>query len=436
MLPEKDAAVYVDQQPEQSLIGLIHRKVFRPSLIQAGVVIFDQGLTSVTTFLVGILLARGCTKGEFGLYVLGNTILLFGHGFHRAIIGVPFTVLSPKYNDDSYSRYLGSSIVFQLGYCFISLTTLILVSLYFYYYTHSNLAAVFAMLSFAMFGQYLRDFIRFVLLARLNVFKCAILGSSINLIVLISLYAIYSTGKLTVVLAFGVIAAGSILPSILFLLFLYKKAKVNTAFLKGHFLKNWKLGKWIVASNIAFMFSSQIFPWLLVFFWGKEYVAELGVCQGATRILAPLTLGLSSILLPKMSRISSNTRLRMLTIKIITILSLFAIFGLIAVVFAGEWFVSAIYSNKYSGLKILIIMCFCNYLIGMLSMPINSALYSIKRTDVAFKSLVISSVIALSLGLFLTWEMAAIGVCIGMFISSVAATSYKLAVLFKMLRLK
>lgn len=65
------------------LIDILRNK----ETINSGIItIIDQAIVSVTGFVMGIIVARTCDKTEFGLFVLGLTILTFALSLQSSVI--------------------------------------------------------------------------------------------------------------------------------------------------------------------------------------------------------------------------------------------------------------------------------------------------------------------------------------------------------------
>ena len=75
----------------------------------------DQAVASTTNFLTGVIIGRACTKEEFGLYMLGFTILFFATDLHASLVSTPYMIYSPRLKGRAHSLYTGSSLIHELG---------------------------------------------------------------------------------------------------------------------------------------------------------------------------------------------------------------------------------------------------------------------------------------------------------------------------------
>jgi len=53
----------------------------------------DQAVASATNFLTGVIIGRACTKEQFGLYMLGFSIVLFVMSLQTSLISTPYMVI-------------------------------------------------------------------------------------------------------------------------------------------------------------------------------------------------------------------------------------------------------------------------------------------------------------------------------------------------------
>lgn len=87
----------------------------RPTTRKGVVTLADQAVASATNFLTGVIIGRACTKEQFGLYMLGFSIVLFVMSLQNSLISTPYMVYSPRLKGNEHIRYTGSTLIHQLG---------------------------------------------------------------------------------------------------------------------------------------------------------------------------------------------------------------------------------------------------------------------------------------------------------------------------------
>lgn len=95
-----------------------------------------------------------------------------------------------------------------------------------------------------------------------------------------------------------------------------------------------------------------------------------------------------------------------------------------------------LYSDKYSGLKIELVLAAIASIISGSTTCINAALDSLKRTDVAFGGLVISFVVTITLGVSLAYFYGIKGALFAMICSNIVNLMYRYRGLSKVLKYK
>lgn len=103
--------------PSPHSLGFLSRwraRLTGPTARMGVVAVADQALVSGTNFVTAILLARLCTKEEFGAYVLALSVLFFLNGIQTALITGPMMVLGAAKEHDEFRRYVTALGVFQL----------------------------------------------------------------------------------------------------------------------------------------------------------------------------------------------------------------------------------------------------------------------------------------------------------------------------------
>ena len=71
----------------------------------------DQCGYSLISFVMGILLARACTKDAYGTFVLAMTLVFFSKVVQRSLVTVPFSVLYPRCQIEEQRRYFSHSVM-------------------------------------------------------------------------------------------------------------------------------------------------------------------------------------------------------------------------------------------------------------------------------------------------------------------------------------
>ncbi len=98
---------------ENILIG--GKSLFRKGVeSQAVASLVDQAIFNAGNFLRGVILARMVSQGEFGLFTLGWTVIVFLESAHTTLVSTPYTVYCPRLKGAALARFTGSALVQHL----------------------------------------------------------------------------------------------------------------------------------------------------------------------------------------------------------------------------------------------------------------------------------------------------------------------------------
>lgn len=427
---------------QQSLSRWLAAKIFQPSVRQALVTLVDQGFCSVTNFLTGVLLARACSKEEYGLYVLSFTLLVVVMDIQVSLSGTPFTVLSPYLKNRDRQFYFGSTLIQHLAVSvlaaigFIIAATVLSVTGRLHGFVNVLLT-----LAVASVFMLLRDFMRFVFLSQLRVWASMLMGVIANVATIGLLFWAYFNAKLTVPIGYLIMAGCSGLTALLILLKEKKQISFSTKRFYEHLRNNWTFGKWLVAQAIVDFVAIRLYPWALILFKDSSAVAAYGICVIFAGVINPLLMGLNRFLGPRAAHVASNKtpafaevnlslRKRVSRVHreiycwmalIVAPLFLF----LISAFLFGERAIVAIYGGKFAGVGSIFSIYLLSQVIAAEGVVISAGTNALKRPDISFKAQIVGLTATITVGLFLAYRWGTLGAVIGVCVSRLVTLGYQ-----------
>jgi hypothetical protein len=108
----------------QSLFGFRLASLSERGLFQGLFSLADQGVASITNFVTGVILARACSKEEFGLYMLAFTLILLVTDMQTALIATPYMVYGPRLKGRAQALYSGSTLIHQMAFSIAAMIAL------------------------------------------------------------------------------------------------------------------------------------------------------------------------------------------------------------------------------------------------------------------------------------------------------------------------
>lgn len=397
---------------------------------QGAIVLFDQGFLSIANFITGVLVARACSKEEYGTYVLAWSLLLIFSSVLRAIVQVPFTVYLPRLDKNKQDVYQGSALIHTLvlGIVF----TLLIISApafpFMQYGQLEELVTISTILSILIIPFLLREFIRSALFARLNFFASLAANAAATTIQLAAIVTLYSTNKLQLTNAFESILASSIFATTLMLWSHRKMIVIKSKSILTDLARGWGISKWVLLNAGGLIGVSQAFPWLLLSLVDAEAVAVYGAAMAVSTVVSPLLRAVNSYVLPRMAHGfregDTSTLNRMLKRSILVMAVPYGAWTIIGSIYS-EGIMTLLYSSEYSGYGLTVVLLLVKNMIESVSAPLTSTLLTLERPEITTKALFMGTISTLSLGPLAIMEYSVNGAAAAAIISSTIVSLYK-----------
>jgi O-antigen/teichoic acid export membrane protein len=418
-----------DETPRSNLMKKGIDWFFKPTVRNGWVALANQGVFSGTNFLTGVIIGRSCSKGEFGLYMLGFSIVLFVFDLQVALISTPYMVYSPRLKGRSLRLYSGSSLIHQLALTIIILSALaVWGGLLSFGLGPPGLArvmwALVAVIAFIMF----REFVRRICFAHLRMEIALLLDCCVAVVQIVGLIILYRLGILSANRAYWVIGCACAIAGTGWL-FLNRKAFIlQVSQSLSDFKHNWKFGKWVFFSGLLWAASMNLYPWFLTVFHGTASVGVWGACLGVMALVnVPLT-GVQNFLGPKIANVyaAGGVRaLRKFAFKASLVLGL--VMGLLscALFIIGGPLLVLFYGDKYSGNGLVVSMLALGLVAASVAFAFSRAFFAIERADVDFKINFIPLFILFTIGLWLVRSFGPLGAASGLLLAHLAASGVR-----------
>jgi O-antigen/teichoic acid export membrane protein len=398
----------------------------------------DQAVFSATNFLTGVIIGRSCSKEDFGLYMLGFSIILFILTIHNSIIAAPYTIHSAHLKGSLLSRYKGSTLIHQFGISLAAVLFLLVVNFTLSFdYGPEGLNEIIKTLILIITFILLREFIRRVSFAHLHMGVAFALDSVVALfqlggLLILAYYSLLSPSR-----AYWMSGAACGAAALIWLLFMQREMIVRFTEVLSDFEKNWSIGKWSLSANIAVILTNQLYFWFITLFKGAADAGILAACQGVIFLANPFLLGTKNILMPKTALAFVNRGpdglIRLVTGATILISTVMGIFSL-SIFAAGDKLAVIIYGTKYSGTGSVISMLALSLLVSAIALGPAHGLMALKRFDLNFKVDIIAFFITLTFGMLLVRSYGLIGVGLSLLVSNTVTTIIRLLIFNRQVR--
>ena len=155
--------------------------------------------------------------------------------------------------------------------------------------------------------------------------------------------------------------------------------------LKYYLLRNWVLGRWILASQATSVLAVNMMPWLIVLWLGPTATGIFAACDSILRFANPIIISLTNVLTPQASISFSDggmPALRRIVWKASALLSLFLSAFCVLLAVAGEFILSRSFGDSYSAYWATLVVLGLNQLVCRLALAPGRALVVLERADI------------------------------------------------------
>lgn len=407
--------------------------------VRRGVVaLADQGVVSATNFLTGVIIGRSCIKEEFGLYMLGFSIVLFAMNLQTSLISTPYMIYSSRLTGREYARYTGSTLIHQLGLSALIIIILVIAGVVLSLGVgHHGLVPVVWALVVVITVILLREFARRICFVNMRFKTALFLDSGVAVVQICGLLFLGYFGLLTATKAYWVIGLASGIGAVAWLIRMRKTFAVQLTWGISDFRRNWSSGKWLFASGFLYALSMNLYPWILAAFHGTASAGVWAACFGIVSIGNPLLVGVQNFLGPKIVHTYAQGRakaFRQFVLKAGAVFSLVITPLFVALLFFGGSLVVIFYGDKYTGNGLVVSILALNLLISTFAFSFSRALFAMERVDVDFAVNFVFLFVLLTLGLYLIKAFGPLGIAFSLLIGNTAVCAFRYLFLIRLSR--
>ena len=251
------------------------------NIVAAGLTFADQGIVSLASFLLMVLLARELPAADFGAFVLVYMAIYLANNVQTSLVSRPLNLIGANLGEPAFREY--ASRLFSLQILITALFALAgFAAAFSARFMSEPTALLFAVTTLALIGWQLQEFARQIQFTRRRagaVLAVDVLGYGGQVVLL---GVLLTAGSLTAVSAMLVLA-GSLALSAAFGL---RRIGVRPRGMPYPILRmHWRMGRWIMGDNLGQWLSTMLFPFLTAAFAGT---AATAVYRLVMNVVAPL----------------------------------------------------------------------------------------------------------------------------------------------------
>ena len=394
-----------------------------PWAMKGGLALLDQGIFSGSNFVISILLARWMSAEQYGMYADAFAVFLFLLNFHQALLLEPMLV----FGSSAYRRclhgymkvlvllHLGMTFVMALGLC-ISAVIVSKVG------QGSGLSGALLGVAFATPTVLLLWLIRRAFYLKLSPAPSVRAALIYCVLTMGGLALVYRYHYLSAFSAFLLMGFGGLGASIVLLQYLMSELSSNetTPPLLDIWRRHWRYGRWALGANALMWIPINAFYPILSKLSGMTQAGELKALMNLASPMLQACAALHMLLLPYSARVfeARGPEGINLVLKRMTLLCAGCAipYWMMVLAFQRSAF-RVLYSGRYTDVAYLLPVVALASVAGSAFYGPCIALRSIEAPNSIFAAVLISSCIAVAVGIPLTWAWGVSGAVWGIALS-------------------
>ncbi len=389
------------------------------TVLKGSLAVIDQAMVSGGNFLFSLLLARYLTIKEYGVFILGFSLLILFRRIQASLIISPMLVLSADMDRSNIRKYFGSLGILQL---ILSLTISILLVGSTKIVTSLSSGGSICFISFcamaiASFSFQFQDFFRRMLFTQRKIRSAFQNDIVCTMLKFIGLTAAIITGHISVFNAFIIIFISSLIASLYGYLQCFKTIQIDLSTLKKVAKTNWDYGKWLLSAGVARWVSGQINIFLAAAFISVSATGVIGAVNNIYGVINVVVQGLRGFILPYASMRIKNAGYIYLK-KLVSTICVSGVIGIviyfIIAISASQPILDFLYNGKYNDYGYMVVLLGINALFSFLSYPFSLGLLLLKNTKTILYGNLFSSVVSIFISVPMVIIWGIYGACLSM----------------------
>ncbi len=429
--PDGRAAVHAGAAPKtESPAARLGRSWGRGT--RAGVLaLADQAIVSGVRFLTAMVLGRLGGAGELGAYTLAFSLMLAALAVQDALILGPYIVFGNRLKGSRRSAYMGSVFLeagtlatFALGAFSVAALVLYQTS------PASALAGTMGVLGVALPFILLHQLGRRFAFAELDLRTAILLDAASGAVQVVGLGLLAATGALSAPAVFGLAGLAGALPGLGWAMAKCRRATIRWHEVSGDLRANWRLGRWMLASQLTSVAGIYAAGWLLAFRMDLHATGIYAACASIVCLTNPILLGFNNVLFPRAALAfaeGGRAEVRRVSRRAMGLLTGLMGLAAVALIAFGQYILAAAYGPGFAEYHHVIAILAVATMLSAAAMAAEQGLLALERSDIAFAAQFCAVGTACVGSFALIPPFGVVGAALGPLVGSAVAASILLA---------
>ena len=356
----------------------------------------DQALISGTSFVTAVVVGRCCGAETLGLYTLIVAAVAMTVGVADQLITAPYMMFHHRRRGRALTAYQGSVLLHQL--LMICVTAAVTAGVTaFVRSPETRLVGV--ILTLTLPGLLMRAYLREMALAHNRIMELLLLDGWICGCQLLTVSLMMLAGATNLTTLFALTGSASLISVVLWWRTVRSRLRFCRRACRIHWQRNWRFGRWALATHLAGCSTPYVMPWVLFALCGKAETGLLGSASVIVGVANILLSGLADFLTPRAARAYATggvIRLRSILRSMLAI-SLLAIGSVcvIAVLF-GQSIVDTLYDGRFSDVGTLISLLTFSVLANAVGNVAGNGLWALNLPRANFVADMLTLIVAIA----------------------------------------
>lgn len=395
-------SVALSERPGQTgtqttgLLAALHARLESSDALASLCAVADQALISGTSFVTAVAVGRCCGAESLGLYTLIVAAVAMTVGLADQLITAPYMMFHHHRRGRALTAYQSSVLLHQL--LMIGLTTAVAAGLT--AFTRSpETRLVGVILTLALPGLLMRAFLREMALAHHRIMELLLLDGWICGCQLLTVTLMMLTGATNLITLFALTGIACLISVMVWWRAVRSQLRFCRRVCRLHWQRNWRFGRWALATHLAGCSTPYVMPWVLFAICGKAETGLLGSASVIVGVANILLSGLADFLTPRAARAYATggvTRLRSILRSMLAI-SLLAIGSVcvVAVLF-GQPVVDTLYDGRFPDVGLLISLLTFSVLANAVGNVAGNGLWALNLPRANFVADMLTLIVAIA----------------------------------------
>ncbi len=426
------------REPDRGPLRRLAATLAGPAVRNGIFSLVDQAVVSGASFATSVIIGRLCSKEELGVFYLALTVVYLARGIQEHAVSAPYVIYCHSRRDEGLALYSGSSLMHHLGLVSVALVVLLgLLGAISLGIGPAGLAPAIWVLLGALPFLLLREFVRRLVIAHLQMTAAIAIDAGVAVLQLSSLLALAYFHRLTVTTAYGTMGAACAVACCGW--FLLKRRPMRFAWSRvvNDWRHNWGFARWAVASHLVGCLSPYLMPWIMTAARGKAAAGVLAACISLVGVASMFMTGMATYLIPKAALAFAHGGVRELRRVLRTVAAVFAgVLGSFALfVFAsGDFLLVLVYGGKYAGYGATIGVLAVSVTVLSMGMTAGVGLWAIDRPKANLAADVCTLAVTLTVIVCLVQPLGVLGAALADLSGNVAGATVRYATLRRLLK--